>query len=396
MNLRDRQRIAVKIRVVNQQVLHREVHRRTFVTDERVVLCDRRIVHGIHIDGRRGGCRFGAVGDRVVEGFRTVPVLIRREGRSAVLVKRNGAETHIHGITRIHILSVDLSNCQVITVQIAVVVEQIKCDGRIFVGRGKIIDRDRRIVYAIHINGDLGGCGPPVFIDDRVVEIGFAVPIFTRCKGERTITIVDNRAVGRLIEALDRDGIAIQIEVVAEQLFGGERDRRIFLTGERVVYGHRIKIDVGINRDGWRRGCSWFGWNRCLGRCRRGGRLGRHRRCRRGGSRLWDELRPTLFRSASALRFFLRLFRRRLGFLYGLVAGGDRPFPLALSATLLLTTVIDRFVKGGIDELGLSLRIFLKRVHRPFRVDHAAGRRQSVGNFLIGELATRVDRRHGL
>ena len=92
----------------------------------------------------------------------------------------------------------------------------------------------------------------------------------------------------------------------------------------------------------------------------------------------------------------MRFFGRRFEFLYRLVAGRNWSRRLSLTAPLVFGTVVDRLFEGRIDKFRLGFRVFLKRVHRPFRVDDAARRRQPVGDFLIGQLATGVDGGHGL
>ena len=108
-------------------------------------------------------------------------------------------------------------------------------DGRILVGRDRIIHCIGRVIDRIDGDIDGGGIRSTVTIGDSVCKTVRSVVIRIGCVREGTIAIVANASMPRLRERLDAQSIAVQIGIVGKHVT--RRYRSILAAYNQIICG---------------------------------------------------------------------------------------------------------------------------------------------------------------
>ena len=198
--------------VVGQHIDHRSG---VFVQDRSVVNRDNRVVHRIdrNTDNRRRGVAVG-IGDgigeaiaAVIVGFRGIDeIAIRVHGYHAML--RLGKAIKGQAAIRSHVVG-----------------QRINDRGRIFIKARHIGHRHRHVIRRIHgqiDNRRIGAAGAVTDLIGKAVRTGI---VGVRRVRHRAVLVDGNRAMIGLGDAVEANGVAIQIRIIAEHI---DHRRRIF------------------------------------------------------------------------------------------------------------------------------------------------------------------------
>ncbi len=246
MRHRYRQRVRRVLDVANRErhradrdvLVRRQVRKRLFLDHGRVV---DRINDDGHLESR---FKAAAVVRRVVEFLRSVPVRIRRIEDALVRFGRNGRAMFgiVHQRDR-HVLERRVGDFVDI-----VVVRHGDRHGRVLVGRRFIVAAGWRVVVGGNRNRDRTRIGSPAVVRNGVGERIVPVPVLAR-RIQDAVLRDRRRAVGRRADRGDRQYVAVhkvRIGVVCQR---GNRNRKIFIRGDCIVYGNRRVVDRR-HRDG--------------------------------------------------------------------------------------------------------------------------------------------------
>ena len=245
----DRKRVAVRVRIVRQQIGREDNDGRVLSGRSRIVGGYRRVVDRRDRNSDRARGAVGAVGDRIGEARRAVEARARREQDIAIAVERHRAVTGAaHG-----------DEGDRIALGVRIVGEEGRGenrDGRVFVSRRRVGFGRRRIVDGGDGDRDGARIGAGVAVGEGVVEAGRAAEIGGRREHHVAVHIEGRHAVDGAMNRTHPQEVAFHVAVVGQQARSQDCDGGVFRCRRRVVERLRWVV-VGGHGD--------------RHRCRRGG-----------------------------------------------------------------------------------------------------------------------------
>ena len=235
----DRETVSIEIVIVLENVIDAEDTGESgvFSSRKRVVARGRGIVDGRDIEG--DGCAIRAavaITDGVIEsGRRAVIVRCRRESNRAITVEHDGSVAGItHG-----------GNRQAIAIEIGVIrcynISNTERDCGVFSRGNGVVNGYGRVVDCGNGDGDRSAISQATRIGDGVVDRVGAVEIGVRGVVDRSVRVDGDRSIVGRGNPGERNGIAIEITVVTENI--EVRDRGVLVRRSGVIDGLGRIID---------------------------------------------------------------------------------------------------------------------------------------------------------
>ena len=190
--LRHRQAVAIHVRVIRQDIAR---SRRVFIDTRRVIDPNRRVIHRNHRDGQRRAARPAmAVRHRIGRHrHRAIVVRYRREAVRAVAVDHQAPDPG-KGRRRARRIgrAIDhkLRHRQAVALNVRVIRQDIARSRRVFIGRGRIRNPNRRVIHRNHRDGGA------IRVREAAARPGVAVVARHHGQGDRAIAI-GNRRIAR-------------------------------------------------------------------------------------------------------------------------------------------------------------------------------------------------------